>query len=37
MNRSEKGLLALILSGGVLLTFFYLRQFPRRAPYGQSC
>jgi len=34
MNRSEKVLLALILSGGALLTFFYLRQF-QQTPYGQ--
>ncbi len=34
MNRSEKALLALILSGGGLLTFFYLYQF-QQTPYGQ--
>jgi tetratricopeptide (TPR) repeat protein len=34
LNRSEKILLALILSGAMLLTFFYLRQF-QQTPYGQ--
>jgi Tfp pilus assembly protein PilF/4-amino-4-deoxy-L-arabinose transferase-like glycosyltransferase len=34
MHRSEKALLALILSGGGLLTFFYLRQF-QQTPYSQ--
>ncbi len=34
MNRSEKALLALILSGGGLLTFFYLYQF-QQTPYGR--